>query len=85
MSKREQLPLTVIFHETRSELANELEGRIRELRNPKPSRRWETGSRSSLAQIVLSPCDVTYVVLRESWKLGHNHVNNQKPGPGMGR
>ena len=77
--------MTVFIHETKNELADQLEGRIQELREPKPSRRWEAGSRSYLAQILLSSCDVTYVVLRESWKLGHNRDNNQNPGPGTGR
>ncbi|MGA9671178.1 MAG: hypothetical protein WBQ94_18355 [Terracidiphilus sp.] len=69
MKNKAPLSLTVVIHETRNEMAAQLEGRIQELREPKASRRWETGPRSALSQILFSTCDVTYVVLRESWKL----------------
>ena len=70
MSKPTQLQCTVVIHDTRNALAVQLEERINQLREPKPSRRWEPGLRSNLTEIVLGNCDCTYVVLRECWKLG---------------
>jgi hypothetical protein len=69
MSKTAQLKCTVVIHDTRNALAVQLEERIQQLREPRPSRRWEPGLRSNLTELVLGNCDSTYVVLRESWKL----------------
>jgi len=69
MSKPTQLQCTVVLHDTRNALAVQLEDRIKQLREPKPNRRQAPGLRSNLVDIVLGDCDVTYVVLRECWKL----------------
>ena len=69
MSHNGQPRLAVVFHEPGNAMAIQLEGRIAQLRAAKPGRQPVVATRSTLAQQALNRCDVTYVVLRECWKL----------------